>query len=40
MIVAAGWTPKVGDINVPFHISYVPDVDGHWRSYLTTGVNW
>ena len=40
MVVAAGWTPKVGDINIPFHVSYVPDIDNHWRSYLTTGVNW
>ena len=40
MVVAAGWTPKVGDINIPFHVSYVPDVDNHWRSYITTGVNW
>ena len=40
MVVAAGWTPKVGDINIPFHVSYVPDVDNQWRAYLTTGVNW
>lgn len=40
MVVAAGWTPKVGDINIPFHVSYVPDVDNQWRTYLTTGVNW
>ena len=39
-VVAAGWTPKVGDINIPFHVSYVPDVDNQWRTYLTTGVNW
>ncbi len=40
MIVAAGWTPKVGDINIPCHISYIPDVNNNWRMYLTTGVNW
>ena len=40
MVVAAGWTPKVGDINIPFHVSYVPDVNNNWRTYLTTGVNW
>ena len=40
MILAAGWTPKVGDINVPCHISYVPDINNNWRMYLTTGVNW
>jgi hypothetical protein len=40
MVIAAGWTPQVGDIHVPFHISYVPDVNDNWRAYLTTGVNW
>ena len=40
MVLAAGWTPKVGDINVPCHISYIPDVNNNWRMYLTTGVNW
>ena len=40
MIVAAGWTPKVGDINIPCHISYVPDINNNWRMYVTTGVNW
>ena len=40
MILAAGWTPKIGDINVPCHISYVPDINNNWRMYLTTGVNW
>ena len=40
MVVAAGWTPKVGDINIPFHVSYVPDYNNNWRAYLTTGVNW
>lgn len=40
MVVAAGWTPKVGDINIPFHVSYVPDYNNNWRAYFTTGVNW
>ena len=40
MVVAAGWTPKVGDINIPFHVSYIPDVNNAWKLYLTTGVNW
>ena len=40
MVVAAGWTPKVGDINIPCHITYIPDINNNWRMYLTTGVNW
>ena len=40
MVLAAGWTPKVGEINIPFHVSYVPDHNNNWRAYLTTGVNW
>jgi len=40
MVMAAGWTPNVGDINIPFHVSYVPDYNNNWRAYLTTGVNW
>ena len=40
MVLAAGWTPKVGNINVPCHVSYIPDINNNWRMYLTTGVNW
>jgi len=40
MIMAVGFTPKVADLQVPFTLSYVPDVDGNWRMGLTTGVNW
>lgn len=40
MILAAGYTPRVGTFNVPFHIVYIPDVDQHWRLAVTTGVNW
>ncbi|MBX3232249.1 MAG: hypothetical protein KIT84_18950 [Labilithrix sp.] len=37
-IVAAGWTPRVGSIYVPFHVYFIPDVDGIHRSGVTTGV--
>ena len=40
MVAALGFTPDVGVFNVPFHISYIPDVDGDWRAAVTTGVNW
>ena len=40
MIAALGWTPLVGDINIPFHVIAVPDVENKWRGYVTTGVNW
>jgi hypothetical protein len=40
MIGAVGYTPKVGDFNVPLHVSYIPDVDGNFRVAATTGVNW
>ena len=40
MVAAVGWNPKVGDINIPFHVIAVPDVEDQWRGYITTGVNW
>lgn len=40
MVGAVGYTPRVGAINVPLHAYWIPDVDGHWRVGLTTGVNW
>ncbi|MFT5684702.1 MAG: hypothetical protein ACI8RZ_005646 [Myxococcota bacterium] len=40
MIGAVGYTPKVGDFNVPVHASYIPDVGGNYRISVTTGVNW
>jgi len=40
MITAAGWNIKMGDIYIPLHVAYVPDLDGRWRAYLTTGMNW
>ena len=37
-VVAAGWTPRVGSIYVPFHVFVIPDVDGVHRMGVTTGV--
>lgn len=39
-ILAVGWTPPVGAFNVPIHVTFIPDVDGHWRLGSTIGVNW
>jgi hypothetical protein len=40
MIVAAGWTPRSGDLYLPVHAFLIPDVDGHHRAGLTLGVTW
>ena len=40
MIVAAGWNIEMGDAYLPLHVGYVPDPDGRWRAYVTTGMNW
>lgn len=40
MILAAGWTPRVGDFYTPIHAFLVPDVDGQHRMGVTVGVNW
>ena len=37
-IIAAGWTPRVGDIYTPIHFFFIPDVDGVHRVGVTTGV--
>ena len=37
-IIAAGWTPRVGDIYTPVHFFFIPDVDGVHRMGVTTGV--
>lgn len=37
-IIAAGWTPKVGNIYTPLHAFFIPDVDGVHRVGVTTGV--
>lgn len=39
-VIAAGWTPKAGKMNVPVHFTVIPDSDGHWRLGSTIGVNW
>ena len=40
MIVAGGWTPHAGAIQVPLHGFFVPDADGNWRAGGTIGMNW
>jgi hypothetical protein len=50
MIVAAGWTPKVGSIQTPIHAFFIPDSPGtdamgnqlpsNWRAGATIGMNW
>ena len=40
MILAAGWTPRVGTFYVPLHAFFIPDVDGVHRMGVTTGVTW
>ncbi len=40
MIAAAGWTPRVGSINVPVHFFFVPDTEGNHRTGTTVGVSW
>lgn len=39
-VVAVGWTPPAGTFNLPIHVTWIPDVDGHWRLGSTIGVNW
>ncbi len=39
MLVAAGWTPRVGTFHTPVHMMFVPDVDGTHRFGVTVGVN-
>lgn len=40
MLVAAGWTPRIGDFYTPVHAFFIPDVDGQHRTGVTIGVNW
>ena len=50
MIVAAGWTPRVGSIQTPIHFFYIPDsagtdsmgnsLKGNSRMGATVGMNW
>lgn len=40
MLIATGWTPRVGDFFTPIHAFFIPDVDGQHRMGITVGVNW
>lgn len=40
MIVAGGWTPKVGAIHTPVHFFFVPDTEKNHRVGVTVGVTW
>lgn len=40
MIVAAGWSPKVGSMYTPVHFYVVPDTRGSHRTGATIGVSW
>lgn len=42
MIVAAGWTPRVGAMHVPVHFFFVPDAGDarNHRTGMTVGVTW
>lgn len=40
MIVAAGWTPRVGNFYTPVHFYLIPDVDEYHRMGVTVGVTW
>lgn len=40
MLVAAGWTPRVGGFYLPLHFFFIPDVHAHHRFGVTTGVSW
>lgn len=40
MIVAGGWTPKVGAIHTPVHFFFIPDTERNHRVGATVGVTW
>ena len=40
LMVAIGATVQAGVFSVPFHVSFVPDVNNYWSTAITTGVNW
>jgi hypothetical protein len=40
MIIAAGWTPRAGDVYLPLHVFLIPDIDSNHRLGTTFGVNW
>ncbi|MBV8757739.1 MAG: hypothetical protein JO257_10700 [Deltaproteobacteria bacterium] len=39
-VIAAGWTPMAGAIQVPIHFFFMPDPDGNHRTGATIGMNW
>lgn len=40
MVAAVEVAPKVGKLQLPIAVSYIPSVDGNWRVGATVGVNW
>ena len=40
MVLAAGWTPRMGEMYLPLHFFFIPDVDQNHRLGVTVGVNW
>ena len=39
MVIAAGWTPRIGSFYVPVHAFFVPDIAGHHKFGVTVGIN-
>ncbi len=40
MVAAVEVAPTVGKLQLPVAVSYIPDVNGHFRVGATVGVNW
>jgi len=40
LVTAVGATPLVGHMNVPIHVTWIPDLEDYWRFGVTLGVNW
>jgi len=38
LMIAAGWTPRVGEFYLPVHFFFVPDINGHHKMGVTLGV--
>lgn len=39
MVIAAGFTPRIGSFYTPLHAFFVPDIDGHHKVGITVGIN-
>lgn len=39
MVIAAGFTPRIGSFYIPLHAFFVPDIDGHHKVGITVGVS-